>query len=294
MIVALIILTGLALMAVVLSKRDSETDIASKQAWERARAGEPSSVGKALIGAGQRVSQSNLVQRESASNAYRSLQRKLLIADIYGSSVEVFLSVQIAALFVAGMMLAGTAFLAGDSGAIPVAAGIVTASAVAALPWNNVSKRAKARQAAVLETLPDFAELLQMSLVSGMGVLPALVFTAERISGPVSDEVLSMTRFIENNPMLEAEAFVMTGERLGTPEAKAFFAALMQSQIDGSRVSATLARQAEALRKKSYERARAEAKKLPVKLVLMMGLHFLPLLFVLALLPVFLSFGNSL
>lgn len=294
MIVALVILVGLAAIAVMLGKSTTNPNIQATKAWEAAIEKENSSVNKTLLRVARPVSRSNLIQQESASPAYRSLQRKLLASGTFSGSVEIYLAVQIVAFFVGGIVAALTA-LNINAGSIAIAAGIALASAVVALPWNTVSKGVKSREKAVLEHLPDFAELLQMPLSSGMGVLPALTFTAARMpDSAVTDEVRWMMSYIGNNPTQESEAFVMAGERLGTAESKGFFTSLLQAHIEGAKANATLKRQAEALRKKAYERQRADAKKLPVKIVLIMGLHFLPFLFVLTLLPVFLSFGDVL
>ena len=292
-IISLVIITGLAILAVLLRKDQNDQTPEQVRAWEHAVGDEKSAVGRILLGVAKPIARSSLLQREASSPAYKVLQKKLVSSSAFSSSVEVYLAVQTAAFFLGALMLAFTILNAGQGGPVVIGGGLLSVALVL-LPWNSISKRARDREKAVLESLPDFAELLQMPLASGMGVLPALSFTADRVKGPVSDEVRWMTTFIANNPTQEAEAFLMAGDRLGTPESKSFFTALLQAQMEGSRVAAALANQAESLRKKSFERQRAEAKKLPIKLVLMFGLHFLPLLFILALLPVFLSFGKVL
>ena len=92
--------------------------------------------------------------------------------------------------------------------------------------------------------------------------------------------------------MTDAQAFQLTGIRLGTPEAQAFFTALMQSHIDGAKVAKNLAAQAEALRLSAHQRSRSDVKKLPVKLVLILGIHIITTLFVIILVPVLISLGN--
>ena len=294
MIIALVIISGLAAIAAILSKRSDSETVDQKKQWDEAIANEKSSATRALLNVARPIGRSNLLQRESSSNSYRLLQRKLLASNTFSTSVEVFLAVQMAAFFAGAIIVALTA-LNTASGLVAVIAGILFACAVLMLPWNAVSKGSKKREDAVLDALPDFAELLQMPLSSGMGILPALDFTAKRMPGtPVAEEVEWLRRHITNYPTQESEAFIMAGERLGTPESKNFFGALLQAHVQGARASETLGRQAAALRKKAFERQRAKAKKLPVTIVLIMGLHFLPFLFILTLLPVFLSIGEVL
>jgi pilus assembly protein TadC len=101
-----------------------------------------------------------------------------------------------------------------------------------------------------------------------------------------------MLDIIRVNPSEEAHAFIDAGERLGVTEARAFFTALLQSHLEGASVSQNLSRQAEVLRTAAFQRRRSSLKRLPVKLVLIIGMHFIPVILILAMLPTMLSFGQ--
>lgn len=293
MIIALVIISVLATLTAFLSsdiRRSGELSTDRQELWQSAIANERSAVGRILLNVARPVSRASLIQREAATPQWRALKRKLNASGSFSSDVEMFISVQIAAAFIALLGIAGA--VAFSSSGLVLLTSIIFGSAIAAYPWNIVSKAAVKRTAAVLDNLPDFAELLQMPLTAGMGIAPALKFTAERLPGPVSSEVLRMLDVIRVNPSEEAAAFIETGERLGVPEARAFFTALLQSQTEGASVSTNLSRQAEVLRAAAYQRRRSMLKRLPVKLVLIIGMHFLPLLFILGLLPTLVSLGD--
>jgi pilus assembly protein TadC len=131
-----------------------------------------------------------------------------------------------------------------------------------------------------------------MPLTIGQGIMPALRYTAEHLDGPVAEEVRNMLTILAAGTTSEADAFSFAGERLGTPEARAFFQALLQALLEGTRVSETIAAQAESLRISTYQLQRIEVKKLPIKMVIMFGIHFLPLLFIVALVPTFYSLSH--
>lgn len=293
MILSLIILAGLAVLVAFFtsdSRRSNITHSSQKQEmWENAISNEKSAVGRILLQVARPVSRTTIISRESSTPQWRALRRKLGAAGVFSSDVEIYLSVQTAAVMFGMLGIAITA--ASPSGILRLAGALVSVS-VAAYPWNLVSKGAARRTKAVLDDLPDFAELLQMPLAAGMGIPPALKFTAERLDGPVSVEVLRMLDVIRVNPSEEAVAFVEAGERLAVPEARAFFVALLQSHTEGASVAINLSRQAELLRASSYQRKRSELKRLPIKLVLIIGLHFLPVLFIIALLPVLSGLGG--
>ena len=293
MIFALLVLAVLAVSVAFLSndsKKNGPLSEPRQQVWASAVSNERSAVGRILLNVARPLSRTSLIQREAATPQWRSLQRKLNASGTFNGDVEVFLAVQVACGMIA--LLAIAAAVASSDSSLNLVTGLLFGAAIAAYPWNIVSKSATKRTSAVLDNLPDFAELLQMPLSAGMGIPPALKFTAERLPGPVSDEVHRMLDQIRVNPTEESAIFIATGERLGVPEARSFFTALLQSHVEGASVSANLSRQAEILRAAAYQRRRSMLKRLPIKLVLIIGMHFLPLLFILGLLPTFLSLGN--
>jgi Flp pilus assembly protein TadB len=292
MILSLFITAALVVLVAffaVDSRRAGEMPTEKREMWEKAISNERSAVGRILLQVARPVSRSRIIANESATPQWRALKRKLAASGSFSSDVEMFLSVQVACTAV-GLMVA--AFTAASDSRNTLIGGLLFAFGIFAYPWNIVSKGAAKRTSEVLDNLPDFAELLQMPLAAGMGIPPALRFTADRLTGPVAEEVSRMLDVIRINPSEESSAFVEAGERLGVPEARAFFTALLQSHTEGASVSANLARQAEMLRSASFQRKRAELKKLPVKLVLIIGMHFLPALFILVLLPTALSLGG--
>lgn len=291
MISVIVLLILLAAAGAFYSRTVDPAHESDTAAWEQAIADEQSQVGRMLLNASRRLSNLPSIYNTANSPLHRALQERLLGAGgLYGSSVEVFLSVQAAAGFLAVMILFGVWFAT-----IPVlfkAGGTVLALAFAAYPYSQVSKKAKERAVAVTNALPAFAELLQMPLSVGTGVLPSLRFTAERLEGPVAEEVQNLLVVLDSRSMDEVQAFQLAGARLGTPDAVAFFNSLMAAQVEGDKLSRNLASQAENLRLQAFQAARTENRKLPVKLVVLMAIHLLPMLFVVILMPTFMSLAH--
>lgn len=221
-----------------------------------------------------------VVHDQKSGPAGRWIQEQLLLSgDKFSGSVEVFIAVQTVAVLIS-MLSAGLA----AAGAVPwfiAAAGVLAAG----LPVNTVMKASKSRTAEISAKLPEFAELLQMPLSAGNGVLTSLDFCAQRLRGVIADEVSNLLILIRTRSMTEAEAFVVCGERLGTSEAKAFFTTLLQAHLEGAKVVESIAAQADSLRKLHFERRRAEVKKLPVKFVFIFAAHMITSMMMLALAP---------
>ena len=255
--------------------------------WDEASVATKSQVDRILMRAARPLVRSRLVNGfltgdTRTSPMYRSLELKLSGSGTFGRSVEVFIAYQVfCAIVAAAVLLAGLA--TGAYGLILILV-VLIAFIFAAYPYSTLSTAYKKRTDAVTRQLPDFAELLLMPLGSGMGVVPAIDFTANHTSGPVTDEAQLMLQRIRYRQS-EADAFLDAGRRLGTPEAQAFFAACMQAHLEGSKLVENLQMQAEYLRNISYQKGREQAKKLPIKLVLIMGAHLIPALLLVSLLP---------
>ena len=285
-IVSIGLFLGFVLMSISRSNRDETSE--RVQAWERALAEEGSAVGRILYAVARPVSRLDSLYEGVPSRHRRFIQSRLLASGAFGGDVDIFLAVQVATFLLGFVILAMGYAEHGTLRLVFAMLGVL----LPAYPWNIVSKRAKARSKAVTEALPAFAELLQMSVAGGMGLESALSFTAERVDGPVSDEVRNMLMVRRSNPGNEAAAYMLAGERLGTPEAKTFFGSLQQAELEGAKILDSLASQAKSLREHAFQMQRAEVKKLPVSMVVMFGMHLLPFLFVVALYPTLVSLSG--
>lgn len=246
-------------------------------------------VGRYVALAGQSFARSSVVQKTKKTNSFDVLEKKLRLGGAFGGSIEIFLSVQVATLLLGGALLT-VAFLT----SIPLIFDIVLIGLGLVLPiwpYNEVSQKANSKSQKISTELPDFAELLVMVLPS-MSVPQALAFTSEHTSGIVSDEMSFLVKTISSRTLPEDEAFSLCAERLGTPEGQQFVDGLREAYLEGTRVVSNLTAQAESMRKIAFQNQRALAKKLPTKLTFIMALHFLPLLFVLAFLPVIVGLGG--
>lgn len=233
-----------------------------------------------------------LVRQRRGGSASRTLEGLLKAGRTYGGSLEIFISATIAcSLGAAGMLLLALGL--GTSG-IALLLFIGFSTLLAAYPWNQLVTRAKTRTSSINAALPDFIELLVMVLPS-TSPLPALAFTADRADGPVASEIRALVRTVSSRGVAtDLEAFEMAAERLATPEARTFVTTLKNAYIEGTPAIESLVQQGEALRRALFQRQRARAKRMPTTLVIVFAIHFMPLLIVLALLPVVVGLGQGL
>jgi len=288
--IAVVLLVGFIVYQsmVDISKRPES----SEAAWEAAIADQTSQIGRILLSAARPLAKIPTIYEQNTGPRYKALQKSLLAGDTFNGSVEVYLATEGLCWFIATVILVGSLFGFGPSDAIMDIVAVLLGLGIALYPYNIRSKRETERAKAVADTLPDFAELLLMPLSAGMSPLTAMTFAADRMQGPVAEEVRNLRSVIDARAMDEAAAFQLAGARLGGTDAAAFFTALMQAHLEGGKLVETLTAQASALRKSAHQRARAENRKLPVKLVVIMAVFLLPLLFTMAFIPVIYNIGH--
>lgn len=288
-IVLVVLLIAGLLVQKALSSSEGMPDVLSEK-WKAAEANERSEVGRVLLKVSRPLGTIPSIYQAGESRQYQALQNKLIASGMYGTSVEVFLAVQSVVTFVSILILVGI-FASGVSGAV-MFAGMFLAALLLIFPYVQIVDKVKKQNLEAESALPEFAELLLMPLESGMTIMAALSFTADRIDGPVSEAVKDLRRLIDSRSMPEVQAFQYAGAKLGTPEAQAFFTTLMQAHLEGSRVIKNLQVQAQALRDAAFQRQRGRLNKLSTAITLIFGIHFMPAILVLAILPAIVSLGN--
>lgn len=237
----------------------------------------------ALSKVAHQIASTSSVEKAARSPLLAGIREKVTASGAYGGSFEAYLSAQLAALLVGSgvLLLCATGVF---SGVIRLAS-FLCGVGVAFWPYNTATKDANKKSERTAADLPEFVEMLQIPLASGMSVEQALRFTCRFTEGPVRAEVMWLLDTLQARSMNDAEAFVEAGRRLGTPEAIAFFSTLGQAHIEGTRVSGTLARQAESLRAQYHQLRRKRVKQMPITLIVAFALHFLPFLFALVMVP---------
>ena len=218
------------------------------------------------------------------------LRRDLELGGAFNGSLQIFYSMQLAALVVSSCLMA-LSFLEGIT-SLNRLVFVGIAVIVAVWPYNRIRSTARQKSQTVLNELPDFAELLLMTITS-TAVVNALSFTVEHSSGQIAAEMRELVRLLKGAGRgREQEAFALTASRLGTVEGREFVAALQSAYLEGTTAAANIKAQVENLRMLKFQQQRSRAKRLPVSLVVTFAIHFMPMLFILAFLPVLSSLAG--
>ena len=157
------------------------------------------------------------------------------------------------------------------------------------LVW--VSSQARARQGAIIRSLPDSLDLLTLCVEAGLGLDAAFQQLAEKQSGPLVDEVRQMLREIAFGKT-RREALHDMAERTGIDDIRSFVNAIIQAEQLGTSVAKMLRAQGQQMRVRRRQRAEESARRAPVKMVFPLVFCLMPSLFIFILGPIIVSIAG--
>lgn len=237
------------------------------------------------------VAQTASISRLATSPSMKLFREKVAASGKFGGEMDVYLTYQIASMFI-GSTLAACGLLLGNSGLriFAVAAGAYISIA----PYSSVKSAAAKAEDEATDSLPEFVDLLQIGLAGGLTLQRSLRFATENLPNNklIQENIGWLNETLDRGAMTEVAAYTEAGRRIGSTEASALFATLGQAAVSGAPVSETIDRQAKNLRALRHQRRREQVKKVPNKMVVAFILFFLPVLFIVMLTPIISSLGS--
>lgn len=152
------------------------------------------------------------------------------------------------------------------------------------LPVLSLYSKAEKRKEKVKKALPDLLDLLYVSVEAGLGFDLALKRSAEKMSGPLSEEVIKTLNEISRGRGRE-DAFRGLARRVGAEELGNFVTAIIQTEQLGSNIANMLRIQSVTMRRSRRQRAEEKAAKMPIKMLFPLIFFMFPSLFVVLLGP---------
>jgi tight adherence protein C len=153
-----------------------------------------------------------------------------------------------------------------------------------------LARAGRLRQEAIERTLPDFLDILAVSVRAGLGYRYALRRVAEALEGPVSEEMLTVLRQIELGQD-RREAFLALRERNKSESLKSFVAAQLQAEELGVPLAEALNDIATDMRRLAHQNARRQAQRAGPRVSLLVTTLIVPGSMILILLAVFFATG---
>jgi tight adherence protein C len=205
-------------------------------------------------------------------------------------TVQRFVGLKAALAILLGLGLGGLLLLLGSSP--------IYLLLLAAIGWWGpdvwLSRAGRLRQEAIERSLPDFLDILAVSVRAGLGYRLALRRVAEALEGPTSEEMLTVLRQMELGQD-RREAFLALRERNRSESLKSFVAAQLQAEELGVPLAEALNDIAGDMRRLAYQNARRQAQRAGPRVSLIVTTLIVPGSIILILLSVAFAagFGNG-
>jgi tight adherence protein C len=154
-------------------------------------------------------------------------------------------------------------------------------------------RRVRGRKLAVWKSLPDTFDLVTVSVEAGLGLDAAMRQVAEKVRGPLADEIAQMLREVGMG-RARREALEEMAQRTDVPEVVTFVNAIVQAEQLGTSIGRVLRSQAVMLRIRRRQKAEATARRAPIKMVFPLVLCIMPSFFIITIGPIFVRFVDYL
>lgn len=214
----------------------------------------------------------------------RDLRRALVTAGIYRTSPRTFVGYQVLStglLIVFGLYWARAT---DQSLLFTLAAPVAGAYMGWRLPFILVKQRGKRRMAQVERDLPELIDILVVTIEAGLGFTASLQLAAERLSGPLGDE-LRLTLQEQRMGLSTNEALRNLLARCETPGVLSFVRSMLQGEQLGVSIGQIMRDVAREMRLRRRQQAEERAQKAPIKILFPLVFLIFPALFVVVLYP---------
>jgi tight adherence protein C len=146
---------------------------------------------------------------------------------------------------------------------------------VVVMPLAGISRQRRLRQERISRDLPDFLDVLAVTVTAGVGFRTALDTVAQRFGGPLGEEIVLTLHQIRNGASVR-EAFRRLRERNESEELASFVTAYLQAEELGAPLATTLNRIAQDLRRESAQHQRQRAARVVPRVTLVTSVVLLP------------------
>lgn len=147
--------------------------------------------------------------------------------------------------------------------------------AVIVLPLARLSGMARKRREQIDRDLPDFLDVLAVTVSAGVGFRSALGTVAQRFEGPVGEEVETVLHQIDNGATVRS-AFTSMRQRVDSEAMDEFVTAYLQSEELGAPLADTLNQIAAEMRKAAAQRMRQLAARIEPRVTLVITAVMVP------------------
>lgn len=158
------------------------------------------------------------------------------------------------------------------------------------LPFSRLAAAQRKRQEAIDRDLPDFLDVLAVTVTAGVAFRPALARVSERFAGPMADEIVLTLGQLGNGASVR-QSFEALRDRNSSESMSQFVTAFLQSEELGAPLADTLNQIALDMRRDNAQRMRRKAAQAAPRVTLVTSLLLVPACLVLVISSIIVGSG---
>jgi tight adherence protein C len=239
------------------------------------------------------VSQLGSLTQRVMGTGERGIRRHLLAAGMYDIEPATIVGYRILATAVAALLWIWVALSRGFPGATLVLGAAALGGLGWMLPISYLSRRARQRTEQIEHELPELIDLLVVTLEAGLSFLASLYMAAERLRGPLGEE-LRLALHEQQLGLSANDALQGMLRRAETPALRTFVRSVIQGEHLGVSTGQIMRNLAVEMRKRRRAKAEEKAQKAPIKMLFPLIFLIFPAMFIVLLGPAVYSLSKLL
>lgn len=161
------------------------------------------------------------------------------------------------------------------------------------LPLARISGEARRRRESIDRDLPDFLDILAVTVTAGIAFRAAMMRVADRFEGPMQYEIRLTLDQLSHGASVRL-AFANLDQRSGSSAVHSFVSAFLQAEELGAPLADTLNQIALDMRRDNAQRVRRKAQQTAPRVTLVTSLVFVPATLVLMFVGLYVASGLDL
>jgi tight adherence protein C len=220
------------------------------------------------------------------------IREKLISAGMYGTTPRKVLGYQVLAAIVASLFVLWLIPAMGGS----LIFGVVLAVAAGVGGWfapvYYVELKRRKRMELVDRQMPDFIDLLVVTIEAGLGILASMRVASDSMTDPLGQE-LRLTLQEQRMGLSVGQAIESLGRRADCDNMRIFVRSITQGERLGVSIGTTMRNLSLEMRKRRRAKAEERAQKMPIKMLFPLIFFIFPALFIVILTPMVINIAKA-
>jgi tight adherence protein C len=232
------------------------------------------------------------VARRSDRFSEAKIRDKLISAGMYGTTPRKVLGYQV--LCAIAFSLVVLWLIPAMGGSIIFAVVLAVAAGVGGwfAPTYYIELKRRQRMELVDRQMPDFIDLLVVTIEAGLGILASMRVASESMTDPLGQE-LRLTLQEQRMGLSVGQAIESLGRRADCDNMHTFVRAITQGERLGVSIGTTMRNLSVEMRKRRRAKAEERAQKMPIKMLFPLIFFIFPSLFIVILTPMIISISRA-